>query len=205
MVEKPSKFQPALVGGLVLGILSVIPIVSIGNLCCCLWVLLGGALAARMLVTRSSYLPITYGDGAGVGAFAGLVGSAILLVIGVPIQLLLRGGQDFEMAGRMWGSDPEVMKMLETMQENPAIFALIVWVVQSIITVGFAAIGGLIGVALFEKRKGQAPPPPPSWPPQPGPQQGPPPSQPPYGGGGSEPPFGAPPSGNPPQGGQPPY
>ncbi len=44
-----SKFQPALLGGLVLGVLSALPIVSIGNVCCCLWVISGGVLAAYLL------------------------------------------------------------------------------------------------------------------------------------------------------------
>ena len=40
--------QPALVGGLVMGVLTALPIISAGNLCCCLWVLSGGAVAAYM-------------------------------------------------------------------------------------------------------------------------------------------------------------
>src|SRR5688572_10869436 len=37
-----NKFKPALIGGLVTGILSVIPFVSAANLCCCLWAIVGG-------------------------------------------------------------------------------------------------------------------------------------------------------------------
>ena len=44
-----SKLQPALLGGVFIGVLSALPIVSAGNLCCCLWVLSGGALAAYLL------------------------------------------------------------------------------------------------------------------------------------------------------------
>jgi len=33
-----------LLGGLFIGVLSSLPIVSMGNLCCCLWVVLGGVL-----------------------------------------------------------------------------------------------------------------------------------------------------------------
>jgi hypothetical protein len=74
--------------------------------------------------------------------------------------------------------------------------ALIGWFITSIISVGFATIGGLIGVSIFEKRKGQGYPPQPpptptgftpgygpAGPPPGGPQ---PPGQAPYGG--SEPP-----------------
>ena len=47
--------------------------------------------------------------------------------------------------------------------------ALFAWLIASVISIGFASLGGLIGVALFEKRKGQNPPQPPSgYPPPPG-------------------------------------
>ena len=44
-----NKLKPALIGGVVLGILSVIPFVSAANLCCCLWAILGGMLATLSL------------------------------------------------------------------------------------------------------------------------------------------------------------
>ena len=83
MVEKSSKLQPALLGGLVLGLGSVIPVVSYGNLCCCGWGIVGGALAAYLLIKRSPVLPITKREGASAGALAGVVGSVIYLIIGV--------------------------------------------------------------------------------------------------------------------------
>src|SRR5438445_180418 len=88
MIEKPSKLQPALLGGLVLGLGSVIPGLSYGNLCCCGWALVAGALAANLLIRRSALFPIKSGDGAAAGALAGVVGSFINLVIGVPLTLL---------------------------------------------------------------------------------------------------------------------
>src|SRR6266852_657964 len=88
VLEKPSKLQPALLGGLVLGLGSVIPGLSYGNLCCCGWGIVGGALAAYLLVKRSPILPVTKRDGATAGAFAGIVGSLIYLAIGVPLSLL---------------------------------------------------------------------------------------------------------------------
>ena len=45
-----SKLQPALYGGLLLGVLSALPIISLGNCACCLWVLAGGAMAAYLLL-----------------------------------------------------------------------------------------------------------------------------------------------------------
>ena len=42
----PSKLQPALLGGLLIGVLSALPFVSVLNGCCCLWVILGGVLTS---------------------------------------------------------------------------------------------------------------------------------------------------------------
>ena len=38
--------QPALYGGLVMGVLSALPLISAGNFCCCMWVISGGLVAA---------------------------------------------------------------------------------------------------------------------------------------------------------------
>jgi hypothetical protein len=171
MVEKPSKLQPALVGGLVLGLGSVIPIVSIGNLCCCGWGIVGGALAGYLLIRKSPVLPITKSDGASAGALAGVVGSLIYLVIGVPLNLLQWNSFVAQM-DQTADSVPdaatrEIMtQMIAMMQNHPVLFALGVWVVFAIIGVCVAALGGLIGVAIFGKRKGQQyPPQPPGFPP----------------------------------------
>jgi hypothetical protein len=209
MLEKPSKIVPALVGGIILGALSSIPFVNLGNACCCLWVLLGGAIAAKMLINRSPVYPVQYGDGATVGLLAGAIGSLVNLVIGVPLGLLV--GQTAMLSLLDWmrnlvGQDPNARAQIEQAMRQyqnrsfaeGLVQALIYWVIGAVITIGFGALGGVIGVALFEKRKGGPPqgypppssgypPPPPGYPPQPpGPGA-------PYGGGGA--PYGG--AGNP--------
>jgi len=195
LTEKPNKLQPSLVGGLIAGLLSSIPLIDAGNLCCCLWVLLGGAVAARMLIKRSPYLPIATGEGAEVGALAGVVSAGINLVIGVPVGLLLSSSsseslsQIADSAGNPAFREA-VVQVTEMMRDHAFLFALLAWFVRSILYIAFATVGGMIGVAIFEKRKGQQPPsPPPSpayggpgyAPPGPPPGGPPPPSQSPYG------------------------
>ena len=164
MTEKPSKLQPALVGGLTIGVLSSIPLVSAGNLCCCLWVLLGGAIAARMMVKRSPHLPVTTGEGAEVGALAGLVSAGVILLIGVPLNLIFSDSNSESMRQFADSTDnpairEAMLQVTSMMEEHVVLFALLTWFVTSIIYIAFATVGGLIGVALFEKRKGQQPPP----------------------------------------------
>ena len=42
-----SRYQPALLGGLFIGVLSALPVVNIAN-CCCLWVICGGVLTVYL-------------------------------------------------------------------------------------------------------------------------------------------------------------
>lgn len=160
MVEKSSKLQPALLGGLVLGLGSVIPGISYGNLCCCGWGIVGGGLAAYLLIRRSPVLPITKGDGASTGALAGVVGSLINLIIGLPLSLLQWNSLVAQMEQRADNvpdaASRELMtQIIGTMQNHPVLIALVVWVVFAIVGISVAALGGLLGVAMFEKRKGQ--------------------------------------------------
>jgi len=186
MLEKPSKLVPALIGGIILGILSSIPFVNLANICCCAWVIVGGAIAAKMLINRSPVYPVTSGDGAIVGLLAGVVGSALYLFIGFPLALLVNqaGTGPFLEWVKGMTNDPNAQEQIDQfirMQQQgrslgqSIIQGLLSWAIFSVIAIGFAALGGLLGVALFEKRKGGPPqaypppgyPPPPSYPPPP--------------------------------------
>lgn len=203
MVEKPGKLQPALIGGVITGLGSIIPFLAYGNLCCCVWAIIGGAVAARLLIKRSAR-PVTKSEGAFIGLLAGAVGSLIYLAIGTPITLM---GWDAFTAAMLERSDTiadsasrESFKQAVVFMQNHALLSsLLIWLIFAILSMGFAALGGVIGVSIFEKRKGQPfppqwPPPPEGYPPPgfapPSPPPGgpiPPPGQAPYGGG--EPPY----------------
>lgn len=81
-------FQPALLGGLVTGVFSALPVITAGNICCCLWVICGGLLAAYLLQQNRADA-ITAGDGAIVGLLAGIVGAVVSFVLSIPIGLLV--------------------------------------------------------------------------------------------------------------------
>src|SRR4029450_10563525 len=75
----------------------------------------GGAVAASLLQQKQTQ-PITPGDGALVGLFAGLIGAGVYFVISIPISLLLEPMQramvqrTLEMSGNM---PPALREMLE--------------------------------------------------------------------------------------------
>src|SRR5262245_29076718 len=88
------KMLPALLGALFIGVLSSLPIVSMGNLCCCLWVVSGGVLAAWVM-QQNTPRPVTNGEGAVVGVLAGCVGSVLVLLGLVTLLALSRAPIDF--------------------------------------------------------------------------------------------------------------
>jgi hypothetical protein len=156
------KLKPAIIGGVILGVLSAIPAI---NACCCIWALVGGIIAANMYI-KGSPNPVTPADGAVVGAIAGVVGAVLIVVVGIPLQLIFGAAMMSMMGGVLQNADPgQAAQIQEAMAASGvgigrAILNALMYSVTAII---FSAVGGLLGVALFEKRKGGpgVPPPPP--------------------------------------------
>lgn len=157
-----NKLKPAIIGGVVLGILSVIPFVNFVNLCCCLWAILGGVLAAHLYV-KSSPVPTTTGDGAIVGALAGVVGGVIAIVVGIPISILTSGLMTGLFVSLIEGVNPSQADLMRRQMEAGQTIAgaIVNGIILAVLLVIFATIGGLIGISIFEKRKGGPTPPPP--------------------------------------------
>jgi hypothetical protein len=164
-----SRLQPALLGGLVLGVLSALPLVNLGNLCCCLWVLAGGGVAAWLL-QRGQASPITLGDGAAVGFLAGLFGAIVWQALSLPVALITGPIQDRLVARLLDAGDlPEsTRRVFEAMRERSgftaARFVLGGFVVLTI-SVVFSTLGGLIGAAMVRRNDAPAPGPEPPRPP----------------------------------------
>jgi hypothetical protein len=159
-----SKLQPALLGGVFIGVLSALPIISAGNFCCCLWVLSGGALAAYLLQQNQSAL-LTPGDGALVGLLAGLVGAVVKTVIAIPIALLIGPMQFQAMRGVLENAElpPEARQALEAFASSGGASAFLIFVgfaFSLVIDSIFGTLGGMLGALYFKKNVPPAAPPP---------------------------------------------
>ena len=143
-----NKLKSAAIGGLITGILSLIPFVST---CCCIWAILGGFLASFLYV-RGSSTPVSTGDGAIIGALSGLVAAVIYLIIGLPMTLFF-GAAQIEDVLRQTGMQAPLSGIA---------LGIVGTLVVAVLLVLFSTVGGLVGVALFEKRKDGSVPPPPS-------------------------------------------
>lgn len=160
MEGKPSKLNPALIGGCIIGFLSSIPIINMGNCLCCMWVLLGGFTAAYLYKRR---LPpeseLETGDAALTGLLAGIFGalfgtflSYVFMAIGGInpseriLQRLMESRSDLS---------PEVEELLDSLEGvesmNP-FFVMIMLFFSLIIDAIFGTLGGLLGAALLKKK-----------------------------------------------------
>ena len=157
-----NKLKPALIGGVVLGLLSVIPFVSALNVCCCLWAILGGMLATFLYV-KGSPTPATPGDGAVLGALAGVVGGFISLILGIPISMAMGPTMRNLVVSLLERVDPRQADLMRQQIEaaGSAIGPVIInGIILAVLLFVFSIIGGLLGVPIFEKRKALPPPPP---------------------------------------------
>ena len=161
-----NKVKPAVIGGVVLGLLSAIPFVNWVNLCCCLWAILGGLLASYLYV-KNSTVPANAGDGAVVGAIAGAVGAVIYVIVGIPLAIVSGAAMREMMINLLTNLDPRQAEMFRQQIEaqGEGISGIIIQsLIGAVLLLVFAVIGGLIGIPLFEKRKGGTMPPPPPAP-----------------------------------------
>jgi len=156
MPPAPPKLQPALYGGVFIGVLSALPLVNLGNCVCCLWVVAGGALALYLMQQNHPY-PVTAADGALVGLLAGVIGGVLGALLSIPIQMAL-GPVQQQLIERFVLSSPDVPQETKDMVRNmggrgvSAIGSAFNLILMTCVGAIFGMLGGLLGVALFKKK-----------------------------------------------------
>ena len=157
-MTKSPYTQPALIGGLVMGVLSALPVISAANACCCLWVVSGGVIAAYLFQQNRS-VPMTPADGALVGLLAGLTGAFVRFVVAIPIDILV-APMEQAMLQRLMDTGtfpPEARDILERYGRSGAtggayfilsrLVGLMFWIVVGGV---FSTVGGLLGALIFK-------------------------------------------------------
>jgi hypothetical protein len=134
-----------------------------------MWVLGGGGLAAYMLSKQQPGRRLTYGDGAFAGVLSGLFGAIIYTILSIPIKIVMAPvlrsqQQQFE---EMLRNIPEMEAWLrdlvmKAVSPEVSIAGVLFTFFSNLITDAlFAMIGGIITVAILQKRGappvGQAP------------------------------------------------
>jgi len=165
-MDQERMLRPALIGGVLLGILSALPVLQAFNCVCCMWVIGGGMLAAHLYV-KSSPFAVTLGSGVLLGLFTGVIGAIVDTIFSIPLHFALRGltvgvaEQLNQVLERVGNLPPETRAAFRSMFAHGAgigVAVLLFGAFIRLIVYGlFGLLGGAIGVALFEKRKPGSP------------------------------------------------
>lgn len=153
------RHQPALFGGLLIGVLSSLPIIKAGNICCCLWVICGGLLTVYLQQQRQSE-PIETGEAVIGGLLAGVIG-AIIVGIFTYITLLVFGPviqSGMDSVRQQFESNPDMppaardfaLSVIRMMTGGGA--AVLVMLITIPVYAVFSMLGALLGTALFRKK-----------------------------------------------------
>jgi hypothetical protein len=144
-----------------MGVLSALPLINTLNLCCCLWVVSGGVVAAYVF-QQNQAVPMTAGEGALCGFLAGIAGAIIMFILSIPIGLIvapMERAMVQRALGMSGGMPPELRRLLESYSESRTeigvigqvmvrLFGLFVFLMVGVV---FSTLGGLLGTALFRK------------------------------------------------------
>jgi hypothetical protein len=167
MPEKPGKLMPALYGGIIMGLISGIPVLSFINCLCCAGVMFGGFMAVyfykkdlppdNQMFSNSDAIAL----GALAGVFGALIGNVLTGIIAIAFGNI-SGKLMYNMIMGLYDSmgildkmPPEAVEQMETsmMEKGLSVTSVII---SFIINPLFGLLGGLIGYATL-KPKDQPP------------------------------------------------
>lgn len=160
MPQKPDKFAPAMYGGIIMGVLSATPFLSIVNCLCCAGIMFGGVMSVYFYkkALTDEMEALTSADGMGLGAFSGVFGAVVSTILSGLFFLMFGNVMNEVILGIMQSGGaldqmpPEARAQVEQGMLEQG-FSLVGVVISFIICPLFGLLGGLIGYAIFRKRE----------------------------------------------------
>ena len=152
MEGKPDKLLPAVIGGVIMGLLSSIPVLNFINCLCCAGIILGGFFAVFFYNKNLVDQELTYSDGALLGILAGVFG----LIISSILNVIIGNGVEQILEQIMQYADdipPEAQDIILALQENSGKLFIVNIAMGLVIDILFGLLGGILGVAVLGKKK----------------------------------------------------
>ncbi|HET9370989.1 MAG TPA: hypothetical protein VFO19_12105 [Vicinamibacterales bacterium] len=146
------RHQPALLGGLFIGVISALPVVGSLNICCCLWVVLGGGLTVYLQQQRTPE-PLETGEAVLGGLIAGLLGAVIYVLLQSLLMSIMPIPQDAirDALERNPDVPAELRDMILRFTSGQGVLALMLAINIPAMAV-FSMLGALLGLAIFRKK-----------------------------------------------------
>ena len=153
MEKSANKLRPALLGGILIGVIGGIPFLNFINCMCCMGVIGGGVLSAYLFYKDSSpeYI-ISVSDGALLGFLSGLFGTFISIILHS-----FFGPATFNVLYKISATinDPDLQALIDNF--NPRLlensFILLDFALNLVVNTIFGLLGGIIGVSIWSSRK----------------------------------------------------
>jgi hypothetical protein len=151
--------KPAIIAGVILGLVQAIPFLNFINVCCCLGAIGAGFLSVYLYNKANGSRGVTNAEGVTLGAMTGGIAAPIILILGVPLGLLTQSA----MIGFIQSLNPEVQMPADAFGSGilGGIMSGLIWAVLCTI---FATLGGLLGSLVFKPTGGPGAAPPPAYP-----------------------------------------
>lgn len=144
-----------------MGVLSALPLVSAGNVCCCLWVVAGGLLSTYLLQQNRADA-ISAADGAIVGLLAGVIGTVVQFAIALPISWMIGPieQQVLERLRDIAGPNTPMPRPNPVGSVGVVLFRVIAFFISLVVGSVVSTVAGVVGAAIFAKKPAAAVPPP---------------------------------------------
>ena len=155
-VLAPNLVKPALLAGIVLAVLSALPILS----CCCFIWLIGGGILSVYLMRNEFPGEITPGLGARLGLLTAVFGSLFWQVLDVPMSFIDNRAEGLRRLEEIIrGSENLPAQSLQALERIFSLFSnplnplvILLGVVSKLLLCGaLTTLGGILGVAFFGK------------------------------------------------------
>ena len=152
------KHQPALLGGVFIGVLSSLPVVNILN-CCCLWVIGGGMLVVYLQQQRTPE-PVETADAVIGGLIAGVIGAIIAGTVATMLTSITNPLMQEQFRQSLENPDvpPEVRDFMTNLFTGRNM-AVLTFAITIPLYAVFSMLGALLGLAFFRKKLPPAVPP----------------------------------------------
>jgi len=151
MDSKPDKFIPSIIGGVIIGILTTVPGLSVINCFCCAGIVLGGYVAVFIYFKTLGDAALSYSDGALVGLLSGIFGVLFGLMLNSILGITIDEVLD-QVMQNIDNLPPEVEDILLMLRENKDQLLILNLAFSILLNGVFGLLGGILGVSILGKK-----------------------------------------------------